>query len=102
MKTIKISEETYEKIKDRLKDAEVRPLGKLEDLIGQTVTLWCARYIYHGTVKSVSPEVIVLEDAGIVYETGDLGNKSASDLQDLPNEALVLVQSVEMITRMQW
>ena len=104
MKTLKVSEETYEKIKKQLADEDrvVRPIEDMEDLVGQTLTFWCARYIYHGKVKSVNDTFITLTDAGIVYETGDLDSKSPSDLQELPNDCQVLIQSVEAIIEMEW
>ena len=103
MKTIKISDKTYEKIKDQLKGSEeVKPIENLNDLIGQTYTFWCARYIYHGTVKAVNDTYITLENAGVVYETGELDAKKPSDLQELPHECYVLIQSVEAIIKVRW
>ena len=73
-----------------------------EDLIGQTFTFWCARYVYHGTVKAVNENYITLENAGIVYETGELGSDSAEDLQELENEAYLPIYAIEMFTAMNW
>lgn len=102
MKTLKVSDETYEKIKDQLAEDEVKPVKELTDLIGQVFTFWCARYIYHGKVKSVNSEYVILEDVSVVFETGDYDNKSASDIQALPNDAIVMIQSIECITKMRW
>ena len=102
MKTIKISDETFEKIKDQLNGDEIVPINDLKDLVGKTYAFWCARYIYHGKVKVVNPTYIILEDAGIVYETGELEAKEASDLQKLPNECHVLIQSIESFGKMNW
>ena len=102
MKTIKISSEIYEKIKDQLNGDEVEPINDLKDLVGKIYTFWCARYTYHGKVKAVNSTYITLEDAGIVYETGELNSKEASDLQELPNDCHVLVQSIESIIKMKW
>lgn len=99
MKTIKISDEIYEKIKGFVED---KPIKALTDLIGETYTFWCTRYIYHGKVKEVTKDYVVLENAGIVYETGELDSKSASDLQKLPNNCFIMVQSIESFQKMNW
>lgn len=104
MQTLKVSDETYEAIKDQLgsDDKVVKLAEEYEDLIGQTFTFWCARHIYHGTVKAVNDSFITLEDAGIVYETGELNEKKASDLQELPNEVYIPLYAIEMFTAMKW
>jgi len=102
MKTIKISDETYELIKDQLDETETKPIEDLNDLIGQVFTFWCARYIYHGKVKAVNSTYITLTDAGIVYETGELNAKNASDLQDTPNEIQIMWNAVESFTKLKW
>jgi len=104
MKTLKISEETYKKIKAQLKgeDKVVKIAESYEDLIGQTFTFWCVRYIYHGIVKAVNDNYITLEDAGIVYETGELNADEPSDLQKLENEVYIPLHSIEMFTSMRW
>jgi len=102
MKTIKVSEKTYELIKDQLVGEEVKPLNNLEDLIGQTYVFQCARYIYHGTVKAITSDYIELEDASVVFETGDYSNTSPSDMQALPHNAHIMRQSVEAFYKMKW
>lgn len=102
MKTLKVSDETFEKIKDQLKEGEVKPIKEMKDLVGQVYTFWCARWIYHGKVKSVNTEYIVLENASVVFETGDYGNSEASDIQSLPNDFQVMIQSIEGFTKMNW
>ena len=102
MKTIKISDETYEKIKDQLKKAEVKPINDLKDLVGKTYTFWCARYIYHGKVKTVNATYIELTKAGIVYETGELDAGSAKDRQSLPNNVFVMRNAIESFYKPEW
>ena len=94
----------YAKIKDivekeQTKDVEIK---NLQDLVGQIYTFWCARYIYHGKVKSVNSTYITLEDAGIVYNTGSLDAVSAEDLQGLPHECQIVWGSVESFTKLKW
>ena len=58
----------------------------LEKLLGERVTLFCAVYIYTGRLVGVNDTCVLLEDAGIVYETGDLGSKEWRDSQKLPGD----------------
>ncbi len=55
-------------------------------LLGQTVVLWCANYIYTGLLVGVNDHDVKLENAGIVYETGELTAASWKDLQPLPSK----------------
>ncbi len=64
-------------------------------LMGERVTLFCARYIYTGKLIGVNEDCILLEDAGIVYETGELDDKKWKDLQNLPNEWYVAFHAIE-------
>jgi len=64
-------------------------------LIGERVTLFCCRYIYTGKLIGVNKDCILLEDCGIVYETGELSSKQWKDYQKLPNDWYVSTQSIE-------
>jgi hypothetical protein len=74
----------------------------LEDLVGETYVFQCARYIYHGKVKKVNATYIELEDAGVVFETGDYNSQTPQDLQKLPNNVFVMRQSIESFAKMKW
>ena len=67
----------------------------LEKLLGERVTLFCARYIYTGKLIGVNDTCLLLEDAGIVYETGALDSTEWDDMQKLPNKWYVQLQSIE-------
>ncbi len=67
----------------------------LEKLIGERITLFCCRYIYTGKLVGLDGKNVLLEDAGIVYETGEFDNKEWEDCQKLPNEWIVSLHSVE-------
>jgi len=104
MPMIDVSDETLEKIKDQLGDdfepIEVNGMG---DLVDKKWAFQCARYIYFGKVKSVNPTFIELDEAQIVFDTGDYSNASPSDAQDLPKQkAMVMRQSVEAIYPVKW
>ena len=101
MPTINISEETLEKIKDQL-GSEYQEIETLDDLVGKTYAFQCARYIYHGKVKSVNSTYIELTKAGIVYETGELNASSPSDRQELPNNVFVLRNAIESFYKPKW
>ena len=102
MKTLKISDSTYDKIKDQLLEEEAKEINNLEDLVGETYLFQCVRFIYHGKVKSVNSDYIELEKAGVVFETGDYSNKEPEDRQELPNNCFVLRQSLEAFYKMNW
>ena len=102
MRNIRISDKTYELIKDQLNEEEEKSIEDLQDLVGQTYTFWCARYIYHGKVKAVNTTYITLENAGIVYDTGELDSKEPSDKQDLPKDCQILWSAVESFMKLRW
>lgn len=68
----------------------------LESLLGKNVVLFCMCYIYHGTLVGVNTTDVILESAGIVYETGPLKAKGFKDIQELaPKEWRVRTSSIE-------
>lgn len=58
----------------------------LEGLLGETVTIFCAVYIYTGKLVGVNNTCIKLENPSIVYETGAFTEKNWKDAQRLPNQ----------------
>lgn len=52
-------------------------------------------YIYTGKLVGVNDTCVLLEDAGIVYETGELTSKTWKDMQKLPNDWYVSIASIE-------
>ena len=67
----------------------------LEKFLGESITLFCANYIYTGKLVGVNETCVLLNNAGIVYETGELNNSSWKDMQVLPNPWYVMRQSIE-------
>lgn len=67
----------------------------LESFLGKTVTLFCGIYIYTGKVVGLNGNVLKLEGAKIVYETGPLNTKQWKDAQALPGTWYVMLQSIE-------
>ena len=68
----------------------------LVGLMGQRVTLFCANYIYTGNLTGVNDTCVLLEDAGIVYETGSFTEKNWKDYQRVADKIYVTTQSIEM------
>ena len=67
----------------------------LEMLLGERVTLFCARYIYTGKLIGVNDSYVKLEDCGIVYETGALDNNKWQNYQKLPKEWYIEIHAIE-------
>ncbi len=67
----------------------------LEGLLGQNVTLFCGVYIYTGKLAGVNDSCVKLDDAKIVYETGELTSKAWTDAQALPGTWYVRTQAIE-------
>lgn len=64
-------------------------------LLGQTITCFCAVYIYTGKLIGVNRTCIKLQNPSIVYETGDFSNKSWKDAQALPHEIYIQTGLIE-------
>ena len=65
-------------------------------LLGKTVTLFCANYIYTGKLSGVNDTCVFLTDAAIVYETGAFDEKGWKDAQKLPGgEWYVQLSAIE-------
>ena len=53
----------------------------LAALLGKQVLIMCGCYFYAGKLTGVDTDDIILEDAGIVYETGPLSEPGFKDFQ---------------------
>lgn len=67
----------------------------LEKLMGERVTLFCLNYIYTGKLMGVNASCVLLHDAAIVYETGELCSKTWKDAQPLPGPWYVQTDCIE-------
>jgi hypothetical protein len=70
----------------------------LVSLLGKTVTLFCANYIYTGKLDGVNESCVKLTSAKIVYETGAFTEKEWKDAQELPHDLYVQLNMVESFT----
>lgn len=67
----------------------------LEKLLGERVTLLCMNYIYTGKLIGVNSTCVLLTEAAVVYETGELTSKTWKDAQKLPNDWYVATSAIE-------
>ena len=67
----------------------------LTKLLGETVTIFCACYIYTGKLVGVNTDCVLLQDAKIVYETGAFTEKAWKDAQPLPGDWYVQTTMIE-------
>jgi hypothetical protein len=67
-------------------------------LMGQRVTIFALNYIYEGKLTGVNTDDLLLEDACIVYETGELMATKRKDAQALPGPLYVRVAAIESYT----
>lgn len=70
----------------------------LVSLLGKTITIFCANYIYTGKLESVSGSCVKLTAPKIVYETGAFTENEWKDAQELPNDLYILLGMVESFT----
>lgn len=102
MVQIELTDEQLEKIRPIVGD-EIKEINSLDELVGEKYAFQCARYIYFGRVISVSASHLVLKEAAIVYDTGELDSKRASDIQILPFKTVNLMrQSIESFWKPNW
>lgn len=64
-------------------------------VLGERICLFCAIYIYTGTLTGVNDDHLELENAQLVYETGSLADGEWQDAQRLPGIWRVMRQSIE-------
>ena len=71
----------------------------LPALLGEKVILFCMNYFYAGTLAGVNTDCVLLEDAGIVYETGQFSDKTWKDFQKIPGPLYVRIASIEAFAK---
>lgn len=71
----------------------------LESLLGEQVILFCNNYFWAGKLVGVNDIFVLLEDAGIVYETGPFSDQRWRDLQKTGQPVYVMVSHIEAFMR---
>lgn len=64
-------------------------------VIGEKICVYCCIYIYTGVLTHVNGDFIELNDAKIVYETGELDSEPWRDAQKLLNPHRIMIHSIE-------
>lgn len=67
----------------------------LVKLLGSNVMLLCVNYIYAGKLIGVNETCVLLDDAKLVYETGEWSAKVWKDAQPLPGQIYVQLGAIE-------
>ena len=67
----------------------------MEGLTGEVITVFSLNYIYTGKLVGVNDTCIKLENASIVYETGELHTKEWKDAQKLPKPIYIMTRCIE-------
>lgn len=73
---------------------EVEDEGMLS-LLGKQVEIRCNVYIYTGVLVGVNTTCVKLQDAAIVYETGEFSGKKYKDAQRLGGDQYVSMGLIE-------
>jgi hypothetical protein len=63
--------------------------------LGKRVTLFTERFIYTGDLTGVNESCVLLENGGVVYDTGDFSNPKWADYQKLPGSWYVQIAKIE-------
>lgn len=79
-----VVEKVVEKVTEMQETIVESDVVEFVELLGKQVCLFCAIYVYAGTIVGVNGKHVVLENAGVVYETGAFSAKDWKDFQKLP------------------
>lgn len=71
----------------------------LISLLGEKVILFCMNYFYAGTLVGVNSDCVLLENGGIVYETGPFSDNAWKDFQKIPGPLYVRIGSIEAFAK---
>jgi hypothetical protein len=87
-----LTEEKIIKVDQKIEEVENEGLMAL---LGKTVTLFCVNYIYAGKLVGINKTCIKLDNAHIVYETGEFSSAKFKDAQKLPRELYIQIAAIE-------
>jgi len=69
-RTIEVSEETYEKIKEQLGEESLKEIQSLKDMVGEKFYFRTVTYHLTGRVKKVIGSILELENAAWIADSG--------------------------------
>ncbi len=67
----------------------------LEELLGKKVLLFCMNYFYAGVLVGVNEKTVLLQNGGIVYETGAFSDSKFKDFQEVGKPLRVYIDKIE-------
>ena len=73
-RTIEISDETWSKIKDKLKEDDYKEIQSFQDMIGEKFFFRTVTYHLTGRVKKVIGNILELENAAWIADSGRFMN----------------------------
>lgn len=71
----------------------------LISLLGEQVILFCMNYFYAGKLVGVNDTCVLLENGGIVYETGAFNELKWKDFQKVADKLYVKLESIESFAK---
>jgi len=71
----------------------------LEALLGEQVILFCMNYFYAGKLVGINTDFVLLEDGGIVYETGAFTDKAWQNFQRINKDLYVRTSHIEAFAK---
>ena len=102
-RTIEVSEETYESIKDQLQPQEQIDVSGFEDMIGKKFFFRSVTYHHVGLVKKVWGNIIELEDASWVADSGRFMNAiKEGTLKEVEPSGTVFINMAANIDFLPW
>jgi len=97
-RTIEISEETYEKLKDQLTQEEMKPINDFEDMIGQKYFFRTVTYHLVGRVTKKIGQFFQLEGCSWVADSGRFMNAIKNGVLDEVEPLGVGFVNIETLT----
>ncbi len=71
----------------------------LVSLLGEQVILFGANYFYAGKLVGINEDCVLLEEGGIVYETGAFSAPEWKDFQKVADKLYVRIAAIESYAR---
>lgn len=77
----------------KLVEVQEVPDEGLMAFLGRPILLLCVNYFYTGKLIGVNDDCVLLENASIVYQTGEWSAKAYTDAQKLPTHTWYVQKS---------
>lgn len=70
MRTLEVSEETYQRIKDQIGEEDLKEINSFNDMVGEKYFFRTVTYHLTGKVKKVIGNILELQDAAWIADSG--------------------------------